>query len=124
LSVSSADGREGEENELENEPVRLGRSNQKIESLNDREQQNSLTTNTKTRNPNLYSQTRQPSNGIRSINNVSFISDVSKTGSKTIGTESMGNSSTNQLKIVVNQNRKLFKIFFHLFSYSIVYHLN
>ncbi len=108
MSVSSADGREREEDELENEPVRLGRSNQKIESLNDREQQNSLPTNIKTRNPNLYSQSRQPSNGIRSINNVSFISDVSKTGGKTIGTESIGNSSTNQLKIVATQNRKLF----------------
>ncbi len=102
LSVSSPDDGEGEDDELENEPVRLGRSNRKTELsnnhvLNDREQQQN-------RNPNLHSQSRQQSSGIRSINNVSFISDVSKTGGKTIGTESTGNSSTNQLKIVNNQN--------------------
>ncbi len=53
------------------------------------------------RNTNIHSQSRQQSAGIRSINNnVSFMSDASKTGGKTTGTESIGNSSTNQLKIV------------------------
>ncbi len=83
-------------------------------------------TQTMTRNANIHSQSRQQSAGIRSINNVSFMSDASKLGGKTTGTESIGNSSTNQLKIVDNQTRKVIQrqTTFHLFSYSIVYHRN
>jgi hypothetical protein len=69
-----------------------------------------------TRHPNVYSQSRPQSSGIRSINNVSFISDVSKTGGKNSGTESTGNSSTNQLKIVDNRNVKRKQKLFDLFS--------
>lgn len=110
LSVSSADGGGGEEeeDELENEPVRLGRTTKKSEPHNGSSNihllnEPSSSSQTVTRNSNVYSQSRQSSAGIRSINNVSFMSDTSKTGGKTIGTESTGNSSTNQLKIVNNQ---------------------
>ncbi|CAF2506563.1 unnamed protein product [Rotaria sp. Silwood2] len=110
LSVSSADVGEGEEDELENEPVRLSRSNKKIDHhnelsnihlLNDHEQQQRNSSST--RNPSLYSQSRQQSTGARSVNNVSFMSDVSKTGGKTTGTESTGNLSTNQLKLLLDR---------------------
>ncbi|CAF4622920.1 unnamed protein product, partial [Rotaria magnacalcarata] len=74
-------------------------------------------------NPNLYSQVRQQSAGTRSVNNVSFISDVSKAGGKTTVTESTGNLSTNQLKQVDNRNFETNNINVHLFSYSIVYRL-
>lgn len=110
LSVSSADVIEGDEDEVENEPVRLSRSNKKpdhhnelsnIHLINDHEkQQNSSSNRMNNRDSNLYSQSRQQSAGTRSVNNVSFLSDVSKTGGKTIGIESTGNSSTNQLKQV------------------------
>jgi hypothetical protein len=91
----------------------LSRSNKKLESanvhsLNDREQQQQPLT----RNPNLYPQSRQPSNGIRSVNNVSFISDVSKNGGKIIGSESNGSSSTHQLKTVDKSKYKIYLKFF------------
>ena len=54
------------------------------------------------RHSNPHPQSRQPSAGIRLMNNVSFMSDASKTGGKTIGTESTGNNSGNQLKTVGN----------------------
>ncbi len=106
LSVSSGEGGEGEEeDELENEPVRLSRTNKKsdphsgtssnIHLLND-----PASTQTMTRNANLPSQSRQSSAGIRSMNNVSFMSDASKPGGKTTGTESSGNLTANQLKTV------------------------
>ncbi|CAF3556753.1 unnamed protein product [Rotaria socialis] len=107
LSVSSADI--GEDDELENEPVRLSRPNKKNdhhnnEQLNDHEhQQNCLSARTNARNPNLYSQVRQQSAGTRSVNNVSFMSDVSKPGGKTAVTESTGNLSTNQLKQLLDR---------------------
>ncbi|CAF3528209.1 unnamed protein product [Rotaria sordida] len=114
LSVSSADVGEGEEDELENEPVRLNRSNKRIDHhnesanihlLNDREQQQQQQqrNSSSTRNPYLYSQSRQQSAGVRSVNNVSFMSDISKTGGKTTGTESTGNLSTNQLKLLLDR---------------------
>ncbi|CAF4887150.1 unnamed protein product, partial [Rotaria socialis] len=58
---------------------------------------------TNARNPNLYSQVRQQSAGTRSVNNVSFMSDVSKPGGKTAVTESTGNLSTNQLKQLLDR---------------------
>ncbi|CAF1175293.1 unnamed protein product [Rotaria sp. Silwood1] len=110
LSVSSADVGEEEQDELENEPVRLSRLNKKIDHhnelsnihlFNDHEQQQRNSSST--RNPSLYSQSRQQSAGTRSVNNVSFMSDVSKTGAKTNGTESTGNLSTNQLKQLLDR---------------------
>ena len=108
-SVSSADVGEGEEDELENEPVRLNRPNKKpdhhnesanVHLIHNHEQQHGSSNRTMPRNSNHYPQSRPQSSGIRSVNNVSFMSDTSKTGGRTIGTESTGNSAANQLKLV------------------------
>ena len=66
LSANSAD-----EDNVENEPVRLSRSNGK-----DAHQHSMI------RSASLYSQFRQPSNGSRSMNNVSFMSDTSRNGAE------------------------------------------
>jgi len=68
-SVNSAD-----EEVVENKPVRLSRSNRK-------DDQQTRTT----RSTSLYSQSRQHSNDIRSINNVSFMPDKSKNGIESPG---------------------------------------
>ncbi len=79
LSANSAD-----EEVVENEPVRLSRSNGK-----DNHQHPTI------RSMSLYSQSRQPSNGIRLMNNGSFMSDASRNG-----TEVNINTSPCQLKKV------------------------
>ena len=79
LSANSAD-----EEVLENEPVRLSRTNGK-----DDHQHPMI------RSASLYSQSRQPPNGIRLMNNVSFMSDVSRNGA-----ESNVNTSPDPLKKV------------------------
>ncbi len=63
-----------DEEVVENEPVRLSRSNRK-------DDQQTRTT----RSTSLYSQSRQHSNDIRSTNNVSFMSDKSKNGIESPG---------------------------------------
>ncbi len=68
-SVNFAD-----EEVVENEPVRLSRSNRK-------DDQQTRTT----RSTSLHSQSRQHANDIRSINNVSFMSDKSKNGIESPG---------------------------------------
>lgn len=68
----------------------------------DQRQQNSMSTRPMTRNSSQYTQPRQPSAGTRSVNNVSFMSDLSKPCGKTLGTESSANLSTTQLKLVDN----------------------
>ncbi|UJR35954.1 hypothetical protein I4U23_028695 [Adineta vaga] len=110
ISVSS---QEGEEDELENEPVRLNRSNSKSnsqrqhhhhrESSTERDPFHSTTTTT--RNLNQYSQSRQQSNGTRPVNNVSFMSDTSKLIGKTTTPTDLTNntSSTNQLKTLLDR---------------------
>ncbi|CAF1381588.1 unnamed protein product [Adineta ricciae] len=104
ISVSSEGG---EEDELENEPVRLSRSNMKSNSNHHRDSSNERdpSHSTTTRNLNLYSQSRQPSNGVRSTNNVSFMSDTSKFGSKTTPTTDLTNNttSTHQLKMLLDR---------------------
>jgi len=84
-SMSSDDDRE--DDELENEPVRLNRASRKSDShvvSNDREQsQNSH------RPSHGYATSSRPAtanNGTRSMNNVSFLSDVSKPITKSNGT--------------------------------------
>jgi hypothetical protein len=88
LSANSADE---EAVVVENEPVRLSRSHGK-----DDHQHPTI------RSTSLYSQSRQPPNSIRSMNNVSFMSDVSKNG-----IESNINTSPGQLnKVDVLDNKK------------------
>ena len=93
---------------MENEPVRLSRTNKKVDHPNGSSNVHLLndpsSAQSTARHGNAYSQSRQPSAGTRSINNVSFMSDASKTGGKTIGIESTGNNSANQLKTVENQD--------------------
>ena len=98
-----------------------------VYSLNDyeqqqKQQQNSISTRTMARNSNISSQYRPQSTGIRSTNNVSFMSDGSKTESKTVATESMNNSSSSQLKKVDNPNKYMKRIIKNIFSYLIIYH--
>ncbi|CAF3933401.1 unnamed protein product [Adineta steineri] len=99
ISVSSADGGGGEhdEDEYENEPVRLNHSHKKSDH------QHASSLHTINRNSNLYSQSRPQSSGTRPANNVSFMSDTSKIGGKTIGIESTSNPSANQLKQLLDR---------------------
>lgn len=108
-SVSSRDDGDGDDDELENEPVRLRRPSRKTDShsvesstmhvLNDREQVGNA----------RHSQSRPAAtnNGVRSANNVSFMSDVSKTAMKTTAAESTGPASSNQLKQVIYREESM-----------------
>lgn len=128
LSVSSADGvgAQEDEDELENEPVRLSRTNKKVDQANGSNNVHLLndpsSAQSTARHSNPYPQSRQPSAGIRSMNNVSFMSDLSKTGGKSNGAESTGNNSGNQLKTVGNSRNQSLDLL--LLSYSIVSHRN
>ena len=107
---------DGDDDELENEPVRLRRPSRKTDShsvesstmhvLNDREQIGNA----------RHSQSRPTTtnNGVRSANNVSFMSDVSKTAMKTNAAESTSSASSNQLKQVIYREESMFIAWFAL----------
>lgn len=108
-SASSDEDRDRDDDELENEPVRLSRPSRKSDShsresshvhvLNDREQSQSSTRPSHAAHPTA-SRPATANNGTRSMNNVSFLSDVSKGLTRPTGVEASGAASTIQLKLV------------------------
>ena len=121
-SASSDDDRD--DDELENEPVRLTRTSRKSDShaheastvhaLNDREHSQSSN-----RHSHAYTTASRPAtanNGARSTNNVSFLSDVSKAVTKTNGTESAPQLKSVRTSIRESRSKPLFQLLDRLSS--------
>ncbi|CAF2947726.1 unnamed protein product [Rotaria sp. Silwood2] len=81
-----------DEEVIENEPVRVSRSNRKAN------QEYPII-----RSSSLYSQSRQQLNGIRSTNSVSFVSDGLKPDGQSNNTESNMNTSSDKLKKLLDR---------------------
>jgi hypothetical protein len=129
VSGNSVDNDDDDNDELENEPVRLNRASRKSDtyhhqsstnySLNDRPQQMHESTR---HGPTRLAAANNT--GVRSNNNVSFMSDASKRAVKSNGIETIGSvTSANHLKQVETLTRSNNDHHDSLFSScSIVYH--
>ena len=106
-SVSSDDPPEADDDELENEPVRLNRPTKKNGGYSNEPTSQIQLLNEREHSSNRQSQSRPSAinQATRSTNNVSFLSDVSKAATKSNAFESTAPVSSTHLKLVKIKQR-------------------